>query len=157
MLRVANVAGLRSRDRSIPEEINRLCTDVLCDYLFTTDHFADENVKAEGVSPERILVVSNVMIDTLLKHRELMRGLDLIGKLALKRNSRERPITCEVGTKFFAGTSKERILCHAFRILEREIPRGKLPEKWDGKAAERIVEVLGDLAKDPAGRSGRLL
>ena len=44
-IKVAHVeAGLRSRDMSMPEEINRLCTDVLCDYLFTTDHFADENL-----------------------------------------------------------------------------------------------------------------
>ena len=43
-------AGLRSRDMSMSEEINRLCTDVLCDYLFTTDHFANENLIAEGVT-----------------------------------------------------------------------------------------------------------
>ena len=51
-IRVAHVeAGLRSRDMSMPEEINRLCTDVLCDYLFTTDHFANENLLAEGDLP----------------------------------------------------------------------------------------------------------
>ena len=48
-IKVAHVeAGLRSRDMTMPEEINRLCTDVLCDYLFTTDHFANENLLAEG-------------------------------------------------------------------------------------------------------------
>lgn len=47
-IQVAHIeAGLRSRDMTMPEEINRLCTDVLCDYLFTTDHFADENLCAE--------------------------------------------------------------------------------------------------------------
>src|SRR5881296_465615 len=76
---VAHVeAGLRSRDMSMPEEINRLCTDVLCDYLFTTDHFADENLLAEGISPDKIFFVGNVMIDTLLKHQELARELTLI-------------------------------------------------------------------------------
>jgi UDP-N-acetylglucosamine 2-epimerase (non-hydrolysing) len=68
----------------MPEEINRRCTDVLCDYLFTTDHFADENLVAEGVSPEKIFFVGNVMIDTLLKHQEIARGLGLIEKWGLK-------------------------------------------------------------------------
>jgi len=64
-IKVAHVeAGLRSRDMSMPEEINRLCTDVLCDYLFTTDHFANDNLVAEGVSPQKIFFVGNVMIDT---------------------------------------------------------------------------------------------
>ena len=83
-IRVAHVeAGLRSRDMSMPEEINRLCTDVLCDYLFTTDHFADENLAAEGVPAEKIFFVGNVMIDTLLKHRTLASTLDLSRKLGL--------------------------------------------------------------------------
>jgi len=63
-IKVAHVeAGLRSRDMSMPEEINRLCTDVLCDYLFTTDHFADEKLAAEDVPAEKIHFVGNVMID----------------------------------------------------------------------------------------------
>ena len=71
-IKVAHVeAGLRSRDMSMPEEINRLCTDVLCDYLFTTDHFADENLAAEGVPADKIFFVGNVMIDTLVKHRAM--------------------------------------------------------------------------------------
>ena len=68
----------------MPEEINRLCTDVLCDYLFTTDHFANENLLAEGISPEKIFFVGNVMIDTLLKHKELARGLGLLEYWGLK-------------------------------------------------------------------------
>ena len=49
-IQVAHVeAGLRSRDMTMPEEINRLCTDVLCDYLFTTDRIADRNLEREGV------------------------------------------------------------------------------------------------------------
>jgi UDP-N-acetylglucosamine 2-epimerase (non-hydrolysing) len=64
---VAHVeAGLRSFDRSMPEEINRLVTDQLADYLFTTCRDADENLRREGVAPERIHFVGNVMIDTLL-------------------------------------------------------------------------------------------
>jgi len=254
-IRVAHVeAGLRSRDMSMPEEINRLCTDVLCDYLFTTDHFANENLAAEGVSAERIFFVGNVMIDTMLKHQALARGLLLTEQWGLKpggfatltlhrpsnvddpgvfggilealtaisakipiifpihprtrkmveqfgfgdyfsmtekprglwitdplgylellhlnlnakmvitdsgglqeeatvlgvpcitlRNNTERPITCEVGTNIIVGNSRDKILRHALAVLNGNVPPGKVPEKWDGKAAERIVRILADL------------
>ena len=249
---VAHVeAGLRSRDMSMPEEINRLCTDVLCDYLFTTDHFANENLIAEGIAPEKIVFVGNVMIDTLLKHKELARGRGLLEQWELKprgfatvtlhrpsnvddsavfrgilealseigkdipmifpvhprtkkmveqfgfgryfsstekpqglwmteplgyleflhlnmnammvvtdsgglqeettvlgvpcitlRNNTERPITCEVGTNFIAGNRRDSIQQYASKILKGDVPRGRVPEKWDGKAAQRIVEFL---------------
>src|SRR5664279_1252604 len=66
---VAHVeAGLRSRDMSMPEEINRLCTDVISDYLFTTEPSANRNLVAEGIAPERIFFAGNTMIDSLNKH-----------------------------------------------------------------------------------------
>jgi UDP-N-acetylglucosamine 2-epimerase (non-hydrolysing) len=66
---VAHVeAGLRSRDRTMPEEINRLLTDQLAELLLTPSADADRNLLAEGVAPERIRLVGNVMIDSLLKH-----------------------------------------------------------------------------------------
>lgn len=66
---VAHVeAGLRSRDMSMPEEINRLCTDVISDLLFTTDDIASANLRQEGVPAERIHMVGNTMIDTLLNN-----------------------------------------------------------------------------------------
>lgn len=65
---VAHVeAGLRSGDRRMPEEINRLCTDVLADWLFTPSPDADKNLLGEGVDPSRIFRVGNVMIDSLLQ------------------------------------------------------------------------------------------
>ena len=67
---VAHVeAGLRSRDRTMPEEINRILTDQLSDYLFTTERSASANLSAEGIPGERVFFVGNVMIDTLLQHR----------------------------------------------------------------------------------------
>ena len=61
---VAHVeAGLRSFDMTMPEEINRLCTDAIADLLFTTDRIADGNLLREGVAAERIHFVGNVMID----------------------------------------------------------------------------------------------
>ena len=68
-VKVAHVeAGLRSRDRTMPEEINRLVTDQISDLLFTPSQDADENLRAEGIAEERISFVGNVMIDSLFKH-----------------------------------------------------------------------------------------
>jgi len=244
-------AGLRSRDMTMPEEINRLCTDVLCDYLFTTDPGADENLRAEGVADEKIIFVGNVMIDTLLQHkamaeklttgrdmgleageyagltlhrpsnvddREILNGIfealisiaeqlpivfpihprtrkmmevfglthylklreDGMGILVTEplgyleflhlimnarmvltdsgglqeettvlgvpcitlRHNTERPITVEQGTNVVIGNDKHRILAAANDVLEGRVVGGRVPEKWDGKTAERIVEWL---------------
>ena len=261
-IRVAHVeAGLRSRDMAMPEEINRLCTDVLCDLLFTTDHFANENLAAEGIAPGKVHFVGNVMIDTLLKHRELAGRLGIVEKFGLKekgyaavtlhrpsnvddrqvlagilealseiarevpvvfamhprtrkmvgefglghllntgatpggvwaveplgyleflclnmharmvvtdsgglqeettvlgvpcitvRQNTERPITCEVGSNLLAGSAKERILECGRDIIHGRVASGSVPEKWDGAAARRIVEVL--LAEAPSAQRG---
>jgi UDP-N-acetylglucosamine 2-epimerase (non-hydrolysing) len=65
-IKVAHVeAGLRSRDRTMPEEINRLLTDQIAELLLTPSADADENLRAEGISTERIKLVGNIMIDSL--------------------------------------------------------------------------------------------
>lgn len=63
-------AGLRSGDRSMPEEINRVVTDAVSDLLFCTEQAAVENLAREGIDADRIFLVGNVMVDTLLGHRE---------------------------------------------------------------------------------------
>ena len=63
-------AGLRSRDRRMPEEINRLVTDAIADVLWTPSADADENLRAEGVPPERIECIGNIMIDSYEMVRE---------------------------------------------------------------------------------------
>jgi UDP-N-acetylglucosamine 2-epimerase (non-hydrolysing) len=69
LIPVAHVeAGLRSFDRTMPEEINRMVTDRLADLLLTPSRDADENLAREGVPPERIHLVGNIMIDTLFRH-----------------------------------------------------------------------------------------
>ena len=78
LIPVAHVeAGLRSFDRTMPEEINRLVTDALAELLFTTSRDADENLKREGAEPSKIHFVGNVMIDTLLKHRAKAEALHM--------------------------------------------------------------------------------
>lgn len=70
-VRIAHVeAGLRSRDRTMPEEINRLLTDQIADLLFTTSPDADRNLLSEGIPAERIRFVGNVMIDSLIQNLE---------------------------------------------------------------------------------------
>jgi UDP-N-acetylglucosamine 2-epimerase (non-hydrolysing) len=71
---VAHVeAGIRSGDRTMPEEINRLVTDAITDHFFTTSEVANQNLRRSGVADERIHFVGNTMIDTLLAHMERLR------------------------------------------------------------------------------------
>lgn len=73
-IRVAHVeAGIRSFDLTMPEEINRIVTDSICDYFFTTSVTANQNLLNSGISSERIFFVGNVMIDTLMANRERFR------------------------------------------------------------------------------------
>ena len=74
---VAHVeAGLRSRDMTMPEEVNRLVTDAIADLLLTPSPDADENLRHEGVAEERIHLVGNIMIDSLVRSREKAASLD---------------------------------------------------------------------------------
>jgi UDP-N-acetylglucosamine 2-epimerase (non-hydrolysing) len=250
-IRVAHVeAGLRSRDMSMPEEINRLCTDAISDLLFTTDKMADENLQREGINKERIRFVGNTMIDTLLRnidkalsmplptefkareyavltlHRpsnvdskpkltalfevlidisrlipivfpahprtrnnlhqfgledtihdsqiNVIAPLSYLPFIGLTARSRlvftdsggiqeettvlgipcitmrpntERPITCTMGTNILVGSEPERIRTAVLATLNASPRKNMLPEKWDGNAAMRIVDVL---LADPA-------
>jgi UDP-N-acetylglucosamine 2-epimerase (non-hydrolysing) len=80
-------AGLRSFDRTMPEEINRLVTDALADLLFTTSRDADENLKREGIDPRKIHFVGNVMIDTLMKHRVKASALDVMSRMNVHKGN----------------------------------------------------------------------
>jgi UDP-N-acetylglucosamine 2-epimerase (non-hydrolysing) len=81
---VAHVeAGLRSFDRSMPEEVNRIVTDSISDLLFTSEPSGEENLLREGVASEKIHFVGNVMIDTLFRYRERARRSDVLDRLAL--------------------------------------------------------------------------
>ena len=84
-IKVAHVeAGLRSRDRTMPEEINRLLTDQIADLLFTPSPDADENLLAEGIPQERISFVGNIMIDSLFKNLERARESKIKSQMGLK-------------------------------------------------------------------------
>ncbi len=84
-LPVAHVeAGLRSFDRTMPEELNRILTDQLSDFLFATERSALDNLRREGVDEGRVFFVGNVMIDTLLRHRERALESGILGRLGLE-------------------------------------------------------------------------
>jgi UDP-N-acetylglucosamine 2-epimerase (non-hydrolysing) len=252
---VAHVeAGLRSYDRSMPEEINRVLTDQIADVLYTTERTALANLEREGIAAQRVHFVGNVMIDSLLAsvprsiapadvlrregadpasvlgssgyglvtlHRPsnvdraddlsnalallravsrrlplvwpvhprtqasverhdlggllagadivrlppqgylemvgLMRGAALVLTdsggvqeettalgvpcLTLRPNT-ERPITEEQGTNTVVGTDRDRVMAAVDRVLAGGGKRGRVPEGWDGHAAERIAEHL---------------
>jgi UDP-N-acetylglucosamine 2-epimerase (non-hydrolysing) len=83
-IRVAHVeAGLRSFDRTMPEEINRIVTDSIADFLFTTEPSANENLRRENVSESRIFFTGNVMIDTLLRFRSKAAQSSVLAKFGL--------------------------------------------------------------------------
>jgi UDP-N-acetylglucosamine 2-epimerase (non-hydrolysing) len=84
-LRIAHVeAGLRSHDRAMPEEINRLVTDQLADLCLTPSRYADEQLRREGVPDSRIRCVGNVMVDTLLRCVERARALPVLAELGVR-------------------------------------------------------------------------
>lgn len=76
-------AGLRSFDREMPEEINRILTDAISDYLFTTEESARLNLVGEGIDGGKIFFVGNTMIDTLLKHKDAAKSRPILTQLNL--------------------------------------------------------------------------
>lgn len=232
-------AGLRSFDRTMPEEINRIITDQLADWLFTPSEDGDRNLCREGVRPDKIHRVGNVMIDSLLRllplamqrgangfpsryalvtlHRpsnvddsetlkrileclvtmtadvavvfpvhprtrqriqrfgidtgkvHLLEPMPYLDFLALQaraavvitdsggiqeettylkvpcltlRSNTERPITAELGTNILVGDDMEMLKGEMSRILAGRGKQGSIPPLWDGRAGERIADVL---------------
>jgi UDP-N-acetylglucosamine 2-epimerase (non-hydrolysing) len=76
-------AGLRSFDRDMPEEINRVLTDSISDLLFCTEPAGVENLRREGIADDKVHMVGNVMIDTLLRHRERAERSTVLDDLGL--------------------------------------------------------------------------
>lgn len=108
---VAHVeAGIRSGDRSMPEEINRLVTDAITDWFFTTSEVANENLRRSGVPEDRLFFVGNTMIDTLLHHLPDLRPPAFFETLGLKPGgyfvtTLHRPANVDDG-RGFAGLLK---------------------------------------------------
>jgi UDP-N-acetylglucosamine 2-epimerase (non-hydrolysing) len=86
-IEVAHVeAGLRSGDRTMPEEVNRIVTDALADLLFTPSMDANENLRREGLPKKKIRLVGNIMIDSLLAHLDEAQKSNILNRLGLKEH-----------------------------------------------------------------------
>lgn len=84
-IKVAHVeAGLRSFDRTMPEEINRIITDSISDFLFITEQSGMDNLEKEGIPKEKVFFVGNVMIDCLINNLEKIKSLETSKKMGLK-------------------------------------------------------------------------
>jgi len=91
-IEVAHIeAGLRSFDMTMPEEINRKLTDAISTLLFATEQSAIDNLRNEGVPTEKIFLVGNVMIDCLLRHRELAAKSPILDRLGVSQNGSAPP------------------------------------------------------------------
>lgn len=153
-IRVAHVeAGLRSFDRSMPEEINRVLTDAISDWLFTTEPEAESNLLREGVARERIHFAGNVMIDTLLANLARARQLDTLDRLGLQPRgyavlTLHRPSNVD-------DPARLRALFGVLEEIHAEIPvvfpvhprtRSAIARSLEGRApALRLLEPLGYL------------
>jgi UDP-N-acetylglucosamine 2-epimerase (non-hydrolysing) len=85
---VAHVeAGLRSGDRTMPEEINRIVTDSIADYLYVTEQSGVDNLRREGIDDEKIFLVGNLMIDSLVHFREKAAQTTIMDELGLEPSS----------------------------------------------------------------------
>src|ERR1044072_149113 len=119
-IKVAHVeAGLRSRDRTMPEEINRLLTDQIADLLFTPSSDADENLRKEGIPEERISFVGNIMIDSLQRNLAVARALPTHQQLGIEGDY--ALLTLHRPSNVDGRDSFERILA-ALEVISARLP-----------------------------------
>ena len=119
-VKIAHVeAGLRSFDRTMPEEINRMVTDTLSDYLFVTEQSGLDNLRKEGVPDEKVFFTGNVMIDSLVYFLDKAKNSNIIDQLNLNGNeyalvTLHRPSNVDVKENF------EKLL-NAFSEIENDL------------------------------------
>ena len=153
-VRVAHVeAGLRSFDREMPEEINRVLTDQIADLLLTPSADADANLRREGLPIERIVRVGNVMIDTLFQQIERARSSTILDELELRRGE-FAALTLHRPSNVDDPKSLSRI-CSAVGEIARQLPvifpahprtQARMREFGvDAPAGVRVIAPLGYL------------
>lgn len=163
---VAHVeAGLRSFDRSMPEEINRIMTDSVSHWLFTSEPSGTENLLREGIAAERIHFVGNVMIDTLLANLERARSAAPLAALGLEAGgyallTLHRPSNVDdperLGRLFAVLEEIHRELPVVFPVHPRT--RASIETRLGGRAPKlRLVEPLGYLEFLGLSASARLV
>lgn len=141
-------AGLRSFDRRMPEEINRVLTDRISDLLFVTEQAGIDNLKNEGVPPERIHFVGNVMIDTLLANKEKAEQSDILEGMQLAPKN-YAVITLHRPSNVDCLENLEKIIA-AFEVIQNDLklifpihPRTR--HNLAGTALQARVEAMENL------------
>ena len=150
-VRIAHVeAGLRSGDRSMPEEINRLVTDRLADLLLTPSRDADENLRREGVDDARIVFVGNVMVDTLLHslpraRQELMREQLGVREGEYALVTIHRPSNVDAPARLSAVAAALRRIAEAMPVVFPMHPRTRSRLTAEDRSILAPVTVLDPL------------
>lgn len=150
-------AGLRSFDRRMPEEINRVLVDSISDYLFVTEQSGLDNLKREGVADDKVFMVGNVMIDTLLANKTKADQSRILDKFGLKKEgysllTLHRPSNVDGATTFDGIIDALEVIQNDMPILFPIHPRSLknleefgLDKRINKLANIRIVEPLGYL------------
>jgi UDP-N-acetylglucosamine 2-epimerase (non-hydrolysing) len=148
-------AGLRSFDRTMPEEINRVVTDSISDLLFCTEQSGVDHLLREGVSKEKIHLVGNVMIDTLLKNRDKANASRVLETLGLE-SKRYALVTLHRPSNVDEETNLARLL-DVFEAIQRDLkivlPIHPRTRKMLERPAlrSRVAAMSNLLIIDPAG------
>lgn len=145
-------AGLRSFDRSMPEELNRLVTDVLSDLFLVTEESGAANLRREGVAEEKIVMVGNLMIDSLFFHLKRAEESDIAARCGLKENQRFGLVTLHRPANVDDAGQLAGIM-EALREISRDLPllfpvhprtRQRLSEGGAGTGDQiRLLDPLG--------------
>jgi UDP-N-acetylglucosamine 2-epimerase (non-hydrolysing) len=155
-IKVAHVeAGLRSRDRTMPEEINRLLTDQIADLLLTPSQDADANLRAEGIPAARIRFVGNIMIDSLLSHLERAQQSTACADLGLADKeyavlTLHRPSNVDDTASFVRVIEALEEIAGRLPIVFPAHPRTRKMIEELGLTA-RVERIKGLLVIDPVG------
>jgi len=153
---VAHVeAGIRSFDRTMPEEINRILTDVISDFMFTPTEMANENLKKEGIPDEKIFLVGDVMIDTLLKYKEKAKSTQVLQRMGLSKGSYalmtlHRPSNVDIKENLIKILSAIEAVQHRIKIVLSLHPRTKARLKEFG-LEDRVAKMDNLIITDPLG------
>ena len=155
---VAHVeAGVRSFDKSMPEEINRILTDAFSDYLFPPSNYGCENLRHEGIPEEKIFLVGDVMIDTLLKHKDKAAATPILNELGLQKGkyalmTMHRPHNVDIKENLIKILdaiqeiqSKIQIVFPMHPRTRRRIKEFQLGEKMSDMKNQMITEPIGYL------------
>ena len=147
-IRIAHVeAGLRSFDRTMPEEINRVVTDSLADYLFASEPAGVKNLLAEGVPPEKIHFTGNVMIDTLLAYREKAAQSTVLERFGLQARryavaTLHRPSNVDDPARLESFIEMLRQLSAKLPVIFPVHPRTRARMSLDGIAEEKQLLLV---------------